>query len=327
MKKLLFLFILSLIIVKSEAQNLIHLSGQIKNSKSDEPIYLAFGNTLMPLKLSTDGTFAIDANIQQFPSFFYFAKISKKGKIEKQSPLIWFEKDSLNVNFDWNDKSLQNKNVLPYQSLSEKIENLKDHLQNEYILSNPINVPILYFVNKNKDNILISDLELFSQKVDSSYKNSSYYKELASYISAKKRNPIKIGELVENFTLPNKDGNQVSIVNKSEKTKLISIFSSGCAYSIASISMLEQIAKINNDKIDIITIWADDTKDIWLNQHLDQKNKITWTNVLDENKFASTYFNNTEWPTFYIVNSDGRLIDIFKNYTQKTANKIMSLVK
>lgn len=327
MKKILLTLTLGLVLSQSQAQKSIHLSGRIKNLKTAESIYLDLGGALIELKLLEDGTFSTNANIQQSPSFFRFATISKKGKAEFQTPRIWFDKDSVEVNFNWLDKSFQIPSKMLYQSMSEKIETMKGDKQTEFILSNPINIPILYFVNENRDKISISNLEAFCQKVDDIYQNSIYFKKLTNYLSAKKRKPIKIGGIVEDFTLPNKDGNRVSVVNKGTKTTLITIFSSSCYYSIASISLLEQLTKINNGKIEIITIWADDTKDSWLNAHINQKNKITWTNVWDEYRFASTYFQNTGWPTFYVIDSEGRLIDIFNNYSQKTANKLKDLTK
>jgi peroxiredoxin len=328
MKKILLTLTLGLILSQSQAQKSINFSGKIKNFNTADSIYLGLdGNAIMQLKLQANGTFSTNANIQQTPSFFYFAKISKKGKIEQQTPRIWFDKDSMEVNIDWLDKSFQIPNILLYQSMSEKIETLKGDKQTEFILNNPINIPILYFVNENKDKISISNLEAFCQKVDEIYQSSIYFKELTNYISAKKRKPIKIGSIVEDFTLPNKDGNQVPVINANEKTKLITIFSSGCFYSISSISLLEQLKKVNDNKIEIISIWADETKDAWLNAYIDQKNKITWTNVWDEYGFASTYFNNTGWPTFYVINAEGRLMDIFHNYSQKTANKLKDLTK
>ena len=302
MKNILLTLTLGLILSQSQAQKSINFSGKIKNFNTADSIYLGLdGNVIMQLKLQANGTFSTNANIQQTPSFFYFAKISKKGKIEQQTPRIWFDKDSMEVNIDWLDKSFQIPNTLLYQSISEKIETLEGNRQTEFLLSNPISTPILYFINRNKENISISDLEIFAQRVEKSYQNTIYFKSIASYISAKKRKPIRIGDKVEDFKLTEKDGNQVSVINANENTKLITIFSSGCFYSISSIGLLEQLKKVNDNKIEIISIWADETKDAWLNAYIDQKNKITWTNVWDEYGFASTYFNNTSWPTFYVI--------------------------
>ncbi len=164
MKEIILTLTLGLILSQSQAQKSINFSGQIKNLKTTESVYLGLGRTLIQLKLLEDGTFSTNANIQQRPSFFYFAKLSKKGKVELQTPRIWFDKDSIEINFDWLDKSFQILSKMPYQSMSEKIETLNGDNQTEFILSNPINIPILYFVNENKDKISISNLE-FAEKV------------------------------------------------------------------------------------------------------------------------------------------------------------------
>ncbi len=327
MKKLLVKLFLSLTIIQSQAQQPVNFKGQIKNTKADEVIYLVLDGVLIRLQVLEDGTFSTNTSIQELPSFYSLANIAKNGKIEQQTPRIWFNKDSIDISINWADKTFQPQEKMPYQSLSEKIESLKTDAQNEFILNHTVNIPILYFVNKNKKSISIADLDLFTQKVDDTYKSSFYFKRLENYLWAKKRKLLKVGEKVEDFSLPDKDGNQVSVINSNNKTKLITIFSSGCSYSIASISMLEKISKMNTGKIEIITIWADDIRDTWLTEHADKKSNMSWTNLWDEHKFASTYFNNTSWPTFYVVDAQGKLVDQFKSYNQKTANKLKALVE
>ncbi len=327
LKKLLLSLILSLALIQSQSQQTVSFRGQIKNAKADESIYLALEGMLIQLKLQDNGAFLISTSLQQLPACFFIASITTKGKIEQHTPKIWFDKDSIKIDIDWVDKTFQVADKMSYQSISEKIESLKGNQQNQFMLSNSVNIPILYFVNENKNDIPVSDLEIFSQNVDTLYRGSTYFKKIEAYINAKKRKPLKIGDKVANFSLPNRDGNPISVINASGKTKLVTFFSSGCSFSISSISLLEQLEKINNGKIEIITVWADDSKNSWLNEHLDQKSKITWVNVWDEYHFASTYFNNTGWPTFYVIDAEGRLIDSFFGYKQKTANKLKELIK
>jgi hypothetical protein len=327
MKKLFLTLILSISIYQVYAQRMVNFSGQIKNTSPEELIYLGLDGFLLPLKVIEDGTFSIDGNIQHNPSFFYFAKISKRGKIENQTPQIWFETDQIKINLDWSNKSFQMEDLMPFQSTSEKIESLKGSQQIDFILSNPNSFPSLYFADKNKEEMSISDLEKLSMSISEEYNNSIYIKRIESYVSAKKRNPIEKGNIVEGFKLPNKDGQYISVFNDENKPRLITIFSSGCTYSIASINLLEQLSELNNDKIEIITIWDDPTKETWLNTNTEKKAKITWTNLWDEYGFASTYLNRTMWPTFYVINEEGVLTDIIKGYDEKTAKKLKALVE
>jgi thiol-disulfide isomerase/thioredoxin len=327
MKNLLFSIIFCISIHQVQAQKTINVSGQIENSNSAELIYLGFDGDLIRLNLSSSGGFSVDARIQQSPSFFYFANISKQGKIQQKTPLIWFEKDSLKIILDWSDKSFQMQGSMSFQPTSEKMEALSEKEQIDFALNNPNSIPGLYFVSKNKEKISIHDLEKFSQEVNNEFKNSIDLKRIEYYVTAKKRKTLIKGNTVEDFKLPDKDGELVSVINTSNKKKLIGFFSSGCSYSIASISLLEQLANLNNNKIEMITIWDDQTKDTWLNDNQEKKSKITWTNLWDEYGFATTYLNRTMWPIFYVINEDGELNDVIKGYSKNTAEKLKKLVE
>lgn len=327
MKNLFLTLALCLSIYQVQAQRTVNFSGQIKNTNPAELIYLGLDGFLLPLKILENGTFSVNGDIQQTPSFIYFAKITKRGKIEQQTPLIWFESDSLEVTLDWSEKSFQIQDLMHFQSTSEKIENLKGKSQIEFILKNPNNIPSLYFANENKENISISDLEMFTQGVSEENKKTNHYKRIENYVSAKKLKALKKGHEVEDFKLPNKDGKQVSVINGNNKKRIISLFSSGCSFSISSINLLEQLSELNNDKIELITIWEDPTQETWLNAYKDKKDKITWTNLWDEFGFASTYLNRTMWPIFYVINEEGQLTEIIKGYSKKSAKKLKRIVE
>jgi hypothetical protein len=327
MKKVFLTLNLLLTVWWAKAQVVANISGQIDNLNAEETIYLGVDGRLFPLKLPADGTFSFDVSISEIPSSFYLAHIPKSGKIEQKTPLIWFDSDSIQITKDWADQSYQMQGLLPFQATSEKIEALNGKDQFEFILANPIDIPSLYFAERQKENTDIADLERFTQLVKEEHRNSAYVKRIESYIAAKKRNPVKIGSKVENFTLPDKESNQVSVISPNNKTTLIALFSSGCAFSVASIGMLEKVAAMNNDKIEMITIWEDSSREIWLNTHKDEKEKITWTNLWDEFDFASTYMGKKMWPTFYVINAEGELEDIIRGYSQKTSNRLKALVE
>lgn len=327
MKQILLTLTLCLVLFESWAQKTINFSGKIKNANPAELIYLGLDGFLLPLEISENGITSVESDIQQSPSFFYFAKISKGGKIEKQTPRIWFEGDRVEVTMDWSDKSFQIPDLMPFQSISEKIDSLKGKSQIEFILENPNTIPGLYFANEKKKNISISDLEIFSQGVNEENKKTIYFKKLETYLSAKKHEPLKKGHKIEDFKLTNTEGEQVSVINGNNKSRIIALFSSGCAYSIASINLLEQLAELKNDKIELVTIWEDPTKKVWLTTHQDKKDKITWTNLWDEYGFASTYLNRTMWPTFYVINEESEFTEIIRGYSKKSLNKLKKIVE
>lgn len=327
MKNLFLTLTLCLSIYQVQAQRTVKFIGQIKNTNPGEFIYLGLEEVLLPLKVMEDGTFEVEGNIEQNHSFFYFAKISKRGKIENKTPRIWFEADRIKITLDWSNKSYQTERLMPFQSISENTELLDGYEQFKFILKNPNEIPSLYFADLSKEKYKISDLEEYLDTLSEKSKKSIYAKRIENYLSAIKRPSLKKGKSVENFQLPNEKNEYVDVINGKNKPQVIALFSSGCAYSIASINLLEQLSELNKGKIEIVSIWDDKSKNTWLNSHQDEKSKITWTNLWDEFGFAKTYLNRKMWPTFYVINENGELTKILKGYDKKTAKELKRLVE
>jgi len=200
---------------------------------------------------------------------------SKKGKLTYLLPIIWLDEKSPVVNFDLADNSYESSSKPPYQSISENLEQSKEKEKIDYILKNPNQWPSLYFANELKSNMATQDLLKFLDELKEPFISSPYFLKIKSYSIAKSREPVKIGRLVEDFALPDKTGDLQSILKNKDKTKLVALFSSGCSFSIASISLLSQLNEINNDKIEIITIWDDPNENSWKTMHADKKEVIT----------------------------------------------------
>lgn len=319
--------VLCLSINHIQAQRTVNFSGQITNTNQGEIIYLGLEESLLPIKLIEGGTFSVDGITEQKISFFYFAKISKSRKIERQTPQIWFENSKVLVTVDWTNKSYHIDRTMPFQSLSEKIESMKENQQIDFILMNPNTIPSLFFAEKNKEKMSISDLDRLLKSVNKDFNDLIYLKRIESYVSAKKRDSLRIGKKVEDFKLPNENNELVSVVSNGNKPRLIAFLSSGCSYSIASIDFLVQLAELNNDRVEIISIWDDKSQYTWLNTHQDKKNKITWTNLRDEYGFASTYLKLSVSPTFFILDETGILTDIIKGFNKKTIKKMRTIIE
>lgn len=313
---------LSLLAGFVSAQQAVVVKGRINNFDVSETIFLGFDDVIKPLEPQASGTFEITAKVPSFPAFFYFSTISKKGKITSKSPLIWFESDSVFVELNWLDGAIAMQGKLPYQGLSEKLEALKGKPQMEEVLKHANAIPALYFANVLKEKIGIADLEAFLVHVPDSLRALHYVKKIENYLLAQKIGPLKKGSVVQDFQLPDSTGNRVSMLQNSGKKQLVALVSTGCFYSLASLSMLQELAELNNKPFDIITIWDDGSKDTWLNARKDQKSKISWTNLWDEYGFATTYFGMQVSPSFYVINETGVLVNVFRGYDQKIASKI-----
>ena len=327
MKNLFLMLACFLFLYQVQGQRTVSFRGHIKNINPEESIYLGLDQVLLPLKIREDGTFEVEEHIEQNPSFFFFAIIAKGGKIEHKTPLIWFKADRIKVTLDWSNKSFETMELMPFQSLSEKIEALSEDKQLELIQKNPNEIPSLYFLDAHKEKHKVEVLDTYFDSLNEENKMSVYAKRVANYLAAIKRPALKKGETVENFQLPNKKNELVDVIYGKNKPQLIGLLSSGCAYSIVSLNLLKQLSELNDDSIEIVTIWDDKSKNTWLNSHQDEKSNITWTNLWDEFGFAKTYLNRKIWPTFYIINKNGELTQILMGYDKKTVKELKRLVE
>ncbi len=321
MKTLITLF-LSLLAALTWAQQTVVIKGKINNSDASEKIFLGFEDVLKPLEPRADGAFELTAKVSSFPTFFYFSTISKKGKIISKSPLIWFESDSLFVELNWLDGTITMEGKLPYQGLSEKLEALKGKQQMEEARKHANAIPALYFANVLKEKIGIADLEAFLANVPDSLRALHYFKKIENYLLAQKIGPLKKGSVVQDFQLPDSTGNLISILQNSGKKQLVALVSTGCFHSLASLSMLQELANHNNRHYEITAIWDDGSKGIWLRARKEQKSKISWTNLWDEYGFATTYFGMQVSPSFYVIDETGVLVEVFRGYDEQIALKI-----
>jgi hypothetical protein len=327
MKKTVSTIALTLLFFLAQAQRNINFSGHIKNSNLEEKTYLVLEGGYQLLDISDDGSFSIDGKVQQSPSCYSIATASKNGKIKFQSHKIWFDKDSVYLEFDYLDKSIEATSVLPFQSYSEKIELSKGQKKIKLILDKPNEIPSLYFAEINKEKTPIEDLKRYYSSLNTQNKGSIYAKRIENYLSAIESPPLKKGEIFKNFELPDKNGQYVGVGSEQKKPQVIAVFSTGCAYSLASIDLLVQLSELNKDKIEIVSIWDDRSKEIWLGFDQEEKNKITWKNLLDEYGFAVTYLGNKMWPTFYLINDEGKLSQILRGYDKKTAKGLKSFLE
>jgi|GEM_PF-2123243 len=320
--KILMTLFFSFLVGFTWAQQPVVFKGQINNIKAAESIFLEFDDVLKPLELQPNGTFELLVDIPSFPATFSFSTISKKGKITPKTPRIWFERDSLFVEVNWLNGAVEMAGKLPFQELSERLEALKGKEQMNHALKHANAIPGLYFSNLWKEQMAMADLEAFLAAVPDELRDVGNAKRLENYLRAQKMRPVKIGSSVQDFQLPDSAGNSISILQNSSKKRLIALVSTGCYYSLASLHLLQELSESNNRHYDIITIWDDGSKDIWLNARKEYKSKVSWTNLWDEYGFATTYFGMSVSPSFYIVDQQGVLVDIFRGYDEKIASKI-----
>lgn len=326
MRNIIITCLLLIVSFKAFTQKTVHIKIQIENFNSDDLVYFGVDGKLLNklASKSGSGSFSMNVNIEQLPSYISFVSYLKTGKIENHLPSLWFGKDSVSIKINWLNKSFQSTDLSPFQEIAEKIETLNGKDKINYILKYPNQIPGLYYAERNKHEIPIADLATFIAEIPDEFKNLNSTKRIENYMLAKKLGEVKIGKRFIDFSLPDKEGNSVSILKPTGKLKLITLFSSSCHWSIESITLIEDLNNLNNGKIEIITIWTDQNRATWLDYEKDKKAKISWTNLWDEYGFANAYLDSEVSPSYYVINEKGDLIDKF-HISKSTEKKLKRL--
>jgi len=130
-------------------------------------------------------------------------------------------------------------------------------------------------------------------------------KAMATLIGGMKRSAI--GNKVEDFSLPNPDGKEISFSSLRGKYVLIDFWASWCGPCKASFPHLKtQYAKYKGDRFEILGISIDQNKQAWLDEL--PKQALPWVQVLDNQNLARKIFAIVGVPTTYLISPDGEIL-------------------
>lgn len=143
----------------------------------------------------------------------------------------------------------------------------------------------------------------------------------------------ELGDTFLSFTLPTANNEEYLIGEPEKSFQLIAFLSSGCPYSLQSIPKLAALHAKHADKLELVNVWLDSSEETWKNYASDTKQMINWPDTWDKYKFAQEILNIDSYPKFYLLDSEGRIIDIYRgsrsfdNKTEKILNKSLAEVK
>jgi thiol-disulfide isomerase/thioredoxin len=116
---------------------------------------------------------------------------------------------------------------------------------------------------------------------------------------------------IKDFSLPDKNGNQVSLTSLNDKVVIIELWATWCGLCIREMQKVPGL-KESNPNIEFYSISLDKTSDKM--KKFVEKNKYDWPIVFggDEelNKELWEYFNIVAIPKYYTVDRDGTIIDV-----------------
>jgi peroxiredoxin len=213
-------------------------------------------------------------------------------------------------------------NVITGKFYNTKIKEEIDKLNNEYrnlsntlvqaaknhVISYPNSITSAYIAKstlvKADVSILKEVYELFTPAV----KNSVYGKEVKQLYQ--KAMFLEIGNDAPLFTLPDKDGNAVSLSSFKGNYVLIDFWASWCAPCRREHPNLIKLNESYKNKgLKILSISMDKRKELWLKAIVEDK--LTWTQLSDLKALDSEVGNNYGikiLPTNFLIDKEGRII-------------------
>jgi len=116
-----------------------------------------------------------------------------------------------------------------------------------------------------------------------------------------------VGKQAPDFELSRPDGQPFQLSSLKGKYVILDFWASWCKPCIASIpEMRELYNKYKSDKFDICSISTDKDRGAWILEV--KKQRLPWTQVLDDQQVSLNKFNVEGIPTVYLIGPDGKII-------------------
>lgn len=210
------------------------------------------------------------------------------------------------------DFELLNTQLKQFRAKSDKRDPLLYNLKKDFILkhNNKMVSPyiVLFEDYRFDDAFEPSEIIAFFDNYSESLDGNIYYNVLKDYVSNSRNTAI--GITLKDFSLKNRNGEDVSLSSFKGKYLLLDFWAYWCKPCVASFPHLEKLRKkYKNDKFEILGISSDPNHEKWI-KALDQHTP-SWIQVIDtKDKKVSTQFNIAKLPTTFLVDAEGKVMAI-----------------
>lgn len=193
-------------------------------------------------------------------------------------------------------------------SLDEtKIELIKTHFNSYAALIN---------FKHYKNHFSSADLTGLYETLSPELKRTAYARAIKTQIEYP---PRQIGEAYYDYKSVNQTGDTVSLSQINNKYILLHFSSAGCYYSQQSLTELRDIYKRYKDKLEIVKISEDISKDVW--KQSIERDSIDWTNLWDGNgeyNDAVIKYGTIGTPNYILISPAKIILDKWFGYSPGT---------
>ena len=249
---------------------------------------------------------------------------------ESRRPLVFFlDNDVMNVKLNEEDKKLivTGSPVNDIYMANAPIVRLKGYSLDSLLSVHPASPVSAYFVVKDfAYKLNLEEMKSVRSKLDASLDGTSYVQQIESMIARMEK--VQVGSEAPDFTLPDVNGNPVSLSSFRGKYVLVDFWAAWCPdCRKENPNIVSAWEKYKNKNFAILGVSLDRNRDQWLAAI--EKDKLTWTQVSDLKYWSSeaAVLYCIRWiPMSFLIDPEGKIVAIGLE-GEELHNKLEELLK
>ena len=274
--------------------------------------------------LITDGKFKFEGVV---PEALAHGLTTQK---ESRRPLVFFlDNDVMNVKLNESDKKLivTGSPVNDIYMANAPIVRSKGYSLDSLLNVHPASPVSAYFVVKDfAYKLNLEEMKSVRSKLDASLDGTSYVQQIESMIARMEK--VQVGSEAPDFTLPDVNGNLVSLSSFRGKYVLVDFWAAWCPdCRKENPNIVSAWEKYKNKNFAILGVSLDRNRDQWLAAI--EKDKLTWTQVSDLKYWSSeaAVLYCIRWiPMSFLIDPEGKIVAIGLE-GEELHNKLEELLK
>ena len=235
---------------------------------------------------------------------------------QKQSrrPLVFFlDNDAMDVTLNESEKKLvvTGSPVNDIYMANAPIVRSKGYNLDSLLSMHPASPATAYFIVKDfAYKLNLEEMKSVRAQLDASLDGTSYVEEIESMITRMEK--VQVGSEAPDFTLPDVDGNPVSLSSYRGKYVLVDFWAAWCPdCRKENPNIVSAWEKYKNKNFAVLGVSLDRNRDQWLAAI--EKDKLSWTQVSDLKYWSSeaAVLYCIRWiPMSFLIDPDGKIIAV-----------------
>ena len=249
---------------------------------------------------------------------------------ESSRPMVFFlENNAMNITMNESGKemSITGSEANDIYLRNAKITRAKGYSLDSLLAAHPSSPVAAYFVVKDFAYKLdLEGMKAVRAKLDASLAGSEYVNQIESMISRMEK--VQVGSVAPDFTLPDVDGNPVSLSSFRGKYVLVDFWAAWCPdCRKENPNIVAAWEKYKDKNFAVLGVSLDRKRDQWLAAI--EKDNLTWTQVSDlkywDSEAAVLYC--IRWiPMSFLIDPEGKIVAIGLE-GEELHNKLEELLK